>query len=43
MPDSKLPPSLDLRSALTEFAMTTTTQAQEHIKPLHRYRIRHSP
>jgi hypothetical protein len=37
MPDSKLPPSLDLRSALTEFATITTTQTHEHIKPLHRY------
>ncbi len=37
MPDSALPPSLDLRSALIGFASATATQAQEHIKPLHRY------
>jgi hypothetical protein len=37
MADSTLPPSLDLRSALREFATITTTQTQAHIKPLHRY------
>jgi hypothetical protein len=37
MPDSQLPVALNIRSALKEFARTTTTQSQEHIKPLHRY------
>jgi hypothetical protein len=37
MADSKLPDALNLRSALKQFATITTTQSQEHIKPLHRY------
>jgi len=37
MPEAKLTPSLNLRSALKAFATVSTTQAQEHIKPLHRY------
>lgn len=37
MPSSRLPASLNLKSALKKFATVTTTQSQEHIKPLHRY------
>jgi hypothetical protein len=37
MRKSKLPPSLNLSSALEAFAIAKSTQAQEHIKPLHRY------
>jgi hypothetical protein len=33
----ELPPLLNLKAALREFATLTITQSQEHIKPTHRY------
>ncbi len=37
MPDHTLPPFLNLRAALREFVTVTGTQAQQHIRPIHRY------
>ena len=33
----ELPPFLNLKAALREFAIITATQAQQHIKPIHRH------
>jgi len=36
MPDTTLPPYVNLLSALREFVTVTGTQAQQHIRPIHK-------
>ncbi len=37
MPEERLPSFLNLRAALREFVTVTGTQAQQHIRPIHRH------